>query len=133
MRESTAPGFETGSSPNTETEPDCARSRPIACLMSVVLPAPLTPTSPKTTPRGIARFTSDSAFAAPNRRDRLRISMTDRAVACSALMDESLGFTFVAHDLVAFVDEPLQLLDLDAHVVCVRQQRIDSLAQHAQA
>src|SRR5690349_8890101 len=134
MRESTAAGFDTGSSPNTETEPDCARNRPITCLMSVVLPAPFTPTSPNTAPRGIESVTPPSASAEPKRRERLRISTTGRVAALgSAFMGRSLLLVFAAHDFVPFVEELLQLFDVHAHVARVCQQRIDSLAEHAQA
>src|SRR5688500_17084306 len=44
--------------------------------MNVVLPAPLTPTSPKTAPRGTLRRTPSRATFAPNRRVRLLASIT---------------------------------------------------------
>src|SRR3954470_20472961 len=109
MRDSTAVGFDTGSSPNTDTDPACARISPIACLMSVVLPAPFVPTSPNTTPRGIDRLTSLSASVEPKRRDRLRISTTGRSAPFdSTLMGNSLLLVFGTHDFVALVDELLQ-------------------------
>ena len=52
------------------------RSRPRTCLMSVVLPAPLTPTRPKTLPRGTVRRTLSRAVLAPKRRVRPAVSMT---------------------------------------------------------
>ena len=61
-------GSETGSRPNTFTEPLCARSSPKTCLMSVVLPAPLAPTRPWTLPRVTDKLTDASAVLAPKRR-----------------------------------------------------------------
>src|SRR5262249_26482942 len=68
MRTSTPAGSAAGSRPKTRTVPLVARNRPRTCLMSVVLPAPLTPTSPKTTPRGMVSRTLSSATFGPNRR-----------------------------------------------------------------
>src|SRR5436305_2893977 len=79
MRASTPAGSATGSRPKTRTEPDWALSRPSRCLISVVLPAPLAPTRPKTVPRGRLRLTPSRASFAPNRRVRPRTSTTGSA------------------------------------------------------
>src|SRR5262245_43800275 len=68
MRAKTYAGSATGSRPKTRTSPACALNTPRQWLMSVVLPAPLAPTRPKTMPRGNVRLTSASAVVAPKRR-----------------------------------------------------------------
>src|SRR5262245_54670342 len=76
MRTSTPAGSAVGSFPNTRIDPSAARSNPRTCLMRVVLPAPLTPTSPKTVPRGTLRRTLSRATFGPNRRVRPVTSIT---------------------------------------------------------
>ena len=44
------------------------------CLMSVVLPAPFSPTRPTTVPVGTRKLTSSSANFSPNRRETFLIS-----------------------------------------------------------
>src|SRR5438046_6209342 len=55
---------------------DSALSKPRMCLLSVVLPAPLAPTSPNTCPRSTLRFTVSSASFDLNRRERSLMAMT---------------------------------------------------------
>src|ERR1051326_5907058 len=77
MRDRTATGSATGSRSKTRTEPLSARSRPRMCLMSVVLPAPLAPTRPKTCPGGRDTLTESRAVVVPKRRVSLDTLMTD--------------------------------------------------------
>src|SRR5258708_5406429 len=77
MRERTPTGSATGSRPKTRTDPLSALSRPMMCLMSVVLPAPFAPTRPYTPPRRKVSVTDDNASFAPNRRVSDEISMTE--------------------------------------------------------
>jgi hypothetical protein len=49
----------------TDTLPALARARPAITLMSVVLPAPFGPSSPKNSPGSIAKETPASAGSAP--------------------------------------------------------------------
>src|SRR5205814_449654 len=53
-----------------------ARSNPRMCLIRVVLPAPFSPTSPNTHPRGTSNDTSFNAAFDPNRRDKLVMATT---------------------------------------------------------
>src|SRR4051812_21559160 len=76
MRPSTPLGSATGSIPNTRTVPNSARHSPSRCLISVDLPAPFSPTRPKTEPRGTSSVTSASACVVPKRRDRLLMVTT---------------------------------------------------------
>ncbi len=48
------------------------------CLMSVVLPAPFSPTRPTTEPAGTRNVTSSSASLSPKRRETLLISTIAR-------------------------------------------------------
>src|SRR5207302_494864 len=68
MRTRTPLGSATGSRSKTRTDPVAALSKPRTCLISVVLPAPLAPTRPKTVPRGTVRLTWSSARLGPKRR-----------------------------------------------------------------
>src|SRR5215471_3388380 len=104
MRERTPTGSTTGSSPKTRTEPFCAASRPRMCLISVVLPAPLAPTRPYTTPRGTVSVTSFKAILAPNRRVTPVTAMTVSFMCTSLLCvgpEGSVALTQEVHDLVA--------------------------------
>src|SRR6266567_7689315 len=76
MRDSTPTGSATGSRPKTRTEPLSALSSPRMWRMSVVLPAPLTPTRPYTAPRGSDSLTESSAVRVPKRRVRSKTWMT---------------------------------------------------------
>src|SRR5882724_12288207 len=79
MRPRTPTGSATGSRPKTRTVPDSAFNRPRICLIRVVLPAPFSPTNPKTHPRGTYNDTSSSTVLEPNRRVRLVMAATDSA------------------------------------------------------
>src|SRR5712692_9178308 len=95
MRTRTPLGSATGSRSKTRTEPVAALSKPRTCLISVVLPAPLAPTSPKTVPRGTVRLTLSSATLGPKRRviSLIWITAVDESEAfavmvCPSLLDE---------------------------------------------
>src|ERR1700678_2983469 len=79
MRPRTPTGSATGSQPNTRTVPVSALSKPRMCLMSVVFPAPFSPTSPKTHPFGTYNDTPSKAVLAPNRRDNSVMATTASA------------------------------------------------------
>src|SRR5260370_40249970 len=133
MRARTPAGSATGSRPKTRTEPACARSKPRTCLMSVVLPAPLTPTRPKTMPRGSVRLTPTSAVVAPKRRVSALTSTTgsrsgDRlAIMGSFLLGLSL------HGLVTLADEANEFVQVDAQLAGLGQQGVGTFGQDAQA
>ena len=116
MRPSTPAGSATGSAPKTRTEPASALSKPSTCLMSVVLPAPLAPTSPNTMPRGNVRLTLSSAALAPKRRVRPLISTTGSR---GAIM-ESLLLGSRLHGLVALAHELNQFIRIDVHLASFR-------------
>ena len=60
-------GWATASTPATVMRPASGRSNPTICETSVVLPAPLWPSSPTTWPDGTRRWTSSLATTSPNR------------------------------------------------------------------
>src|ERR1700730_17771330 len=121
MRARTPAGSATGSRPKTRTLPACALSKPRTCLISVVLPAPLAPTRPKTMPRGMVMLTSSSAAFTPKRRVSALTSTTGSATAeTPAIMASFLlsvrgglhGFVAPAHELDGFVDAHIHLAGL---------------------
>ena len=57
----------TVSSPNTRAVPVAGRSSVVRMRMAVVLPAPLGPSRPNTSPGVMAKFTSSRAATSPNR------------------------------------------------------------------
>src|SRR5213596_4371139 len=79
MRAKTETGLETGSTPKTRTVPASARNKPKMCLINVVLPAPFSPTSPNTLPRGRYSDTSFNTVFEPNVRDRFVMATTASA------------------------------------------------------
>jgi hypothetical protein len=68
--------------------PVSVRHNPRRCLIKVDFPAPFSPTSPKTQPRGTMRDTSHNAFLGPNLRDRFLISTTS-GILLSTFLAES--------------------------------------------
>src|SRR2546428_8264562 len=78
MHPRTAAWSDTGSIPNTLTLPDSARHNPSRCLIRVDLPAPFSPTSPNTHPRGTASVTSFKDWLEPKWRDRFVTTATCR-------------------------------------------------------
>src|SRR6188472_1733502 len=134
MRDSTLTGSLTGSRPKTRTEPVWALSKPSTCRMSVVFPAPLAPTRPKTTPRGTARLTLSSARFAPNLRVTLWISIT-LSGECEPLANMASFLLATRHCrrdgwlhlFVPFVNELDERFGVDVHLPGFRKQRVHSL------
>src|ERR1043165_3634775 len=94
------------------------------CLISVVLPAPLAPTRPKTMPRGNVRLTLSRAVVEPNWRD------SDRISTISVLTDSPLlGARKSLHGLVALAHELDNLAHADAELAGFSQQRVDALVE----
>src|SRR6185437_2750539 len=144
MRESTFTGSSTGSSPKTRTNPCSALSSPMTWRMSVVLPAPFSPTNPKTVPVGSVRLTSSSAIFWPNRRVTLRISTAECATsargggeACGWIIGwsadiRSLLVRLRTHGAVMLPKQFDQFVDGNIHLSGLGKERIDPFAQHAQ-
>src|SRR6185295_1754775 len=100
MRDRTATGSATGSSPKTRTKPLSARSRPRICLMSVVLPAPLAPTRPWTAPRDMDRLTEARAVLAPKRRVSSDTLTTDSFIVEPQSPQAGMGLGPEPHGIV---------------------------------
>src|SRR6185369_8322686 len=109
-------------------------SKPRMCLMSVVLPAPLAPTRPKTTPRGKSTLTSSSATTAPKRRVSARTSTTGPAAweALSIMASLLLGARGRRHGLVALAYELEDFLHADVELARLGEQSVDALSQDLQ-
>src|SRR5215472_598499 len=63
-----------GGAPNSRTIPALGRRRPSSRRMRVVLPAPLAPSRPTTSPRPMTRSAADTAVNAPKRLLAPRVS-----------------------------------------------------------
>src|SRR5215471_14217328 len=126
MRERTPTGSTTGSSPKTRTEPFCAASRPRMCLISVVLPAPLAPTRPYTTPRGTVSVTSFKAILAPNRR------VTPVTAITVSFMGESL-LRIGLQSRVALTQQVYDLVAVESKLASFSNQRVDAFRHYAQS
>src|SRR5437870_8552267 len=61
-------GSATASTPSTSTRPAEGRRYPVITRMVVVLPAPLGPSSPRTSPAAMSKLTSSMARTRPKRR-----------------------------------------------------------------
>src|SRR2546421_9682244 len=111
MRPKTATGFETGSRPKTLTVPASARHKPRMCLIKVDFPAPFSPTSPNTLPRGTCSERLFNAVFEPNLRDKFVMETTDsakdgscirlpsrllaRPPACEVVLHQSANLIFI--------------------------------------
>src|SRR5713101_3125688 len=62
-------------SPSTCASPPESGSRPVSILMTVVLPLPLGPRKPKTSPCSTVKLTPSTAVKSPNRRTRFSATM----------------------------------------------------------
>src|SRR5688500_7788038 len=111
MRPRTDGGSATGSTPNTRTEPDSARQRPSRCLISVDLPAPFSPTSPNTLPRGTASVTSRRAFVAPKLRERFVTATTCSCTALPRMLRGAPLGQLVLHDAADLVFGQIERLE----------------------
>src|SRR5262245_56526223 len=97
--------------------------------MSVVLPAPFSPTRPNTDPAGTVRSMPSSATLSPNRRDSPSISTTvGNNSTRLAIMVSSLPMLRL-QDLVTLEDQLHDLLDPDVHLAGLGDQRVDPLRQ----
>src|SRR5262249_33809465 len=103
MLPSTRTGSATGFMPKTRTVPDSARSKPRMCLISVVFPAPFSPTRPNTLPRGTSNETSFKASFEPNFRDRFAIDTGDSGTLPPALLASSPDSQCVLHEAADLV------------------------------
>src|SRR5690242_398860 len=132
MRDSTLTGSLTGSRPKTRTEPVWALSKPSTWRISVVFPAPLAPTRPKTTPRGTVRLTLSSARLVPNLRVTLWISIT-LSGECEPLANMASFFLVTRHCrrdgwlhlFVPFLNELDERFGVDVHLPGFCQQGVD--------
>ena len=95
------------------------------CLMSVVLPAPLAPTNPNTTPRGTVRETLSRASLAPKRRFDPVIWMP----VLARLRMEDSWFGFVIDGLITLAQQFDDLVQLDPQVPRLDQQRVHAFGQ----
>src|SRR6266851_164739 len=133
MRTRTPFGSATGSRSKTCTDPVAARSKPRMCLMSVVLPAPLAPTSPKTVPRGTVRLTLSSATLGPKRRVISLIWIT-ASIEREGFSIMECPFTWTRlHGLVALAKETDDLFGADVHLASLGQQGVGALGENLQA
>src|SRR5690349_16406027 len=107
--------------------------------MSVVFPAPFSPTNPKTVPAGTSRLRLSNASFDPNRRVTSRI-WTAEAVSCWHSADCSTAMRLAAtmvsflracgnHGAIALVQQIDQILGGDIQLICLSKQRIDALNQ----
>ena len=119
VRPRTPTGSATGFRPKTATVPFCAASSPSKCLISVVLPAPFSPTSPNTIPRGTLKDTPLSAVFLPKLRLRLLISMTLSGMRV-VLLDSPASFP----------NELDQRFQPKVHLPRLSQQRVDAFGQN---
>ena len=96
--------------------------------MSVVLPAPLAPTSPKTIPRGSCDAHVIQRILSPNRRDSDLTSTT-----ASGTWTWRSWFHFSSgrrlHVLVALTDELHNFINADIQLACFREQSVDAFRQ----
>src|SRR5580704_17197335 len=133
MRPRTPGGSPTGSRPKTRTVPAWALSRPSTWRISVVFPAPLAPTRPKTLPRGTIILTRFSAALAPKRRVTSRISMTTSLVSSPCATMVSLLLMLCLHDLIALANQLDDGVGVDVHLPGLGQEGVDPLRQDANA
>src|SRR5688572_16973897 len=130
MRPSVPTGFAMGSNPNTRTVPDCGRSSPSTCLISVVLPAPLPPISPNTPPRGMDSETSSSAVLSPNRLVTRCSSITELVGVMGASMVSFLRGSSRREQIAPLLDQLEHVFDRDIHLLSFGQQRVDPLREN---
>src|SRR2546430_17482211 len=126
--------------PKTLTDPLSALSNPNTCRISVVFPAPFSPTNPSTVPAGTSRLRWSSANFDPKRRVRSWIctAMDELMRAGACAIAKSLVATMVSflraesgHCALALVKELDQGIRRDIQLLCFGQQRVDALGQYA--
>src|SRR5438874_2024886 len=103
MRPRTETGSSTGSIPKTRTEPVSARHSPRICLIRVDLPAPFSPTRPKTLPDGTLSVTSFNAGLEPNLRDSLLTATTGSCIFFPCRLAGAAACQFGFHEPAYFL------------------------------
>src|ERR1022692_2901543 len=81
--------------PATLASPEEGGNRVVSILIVVVLPAPLDPSKPKTSPALTNRVIASTAVNAPKRRVRALISRTTSLIRTSGLRPAASGRRFV--------------------------------------
>src|SRR5437588_5599646 len=137
MGPSTPAGSATGSRPKTRTLPPLGRSRPSRWRISVVLPAPLAPTRPKTQPRGTVRLTPSSARLGPKRRVKPRSSTTGSwATPFATPLLATIGSFLLGvgvHRPVALAEQLDHFVGAEIHLAGLAEQGVHALGEDAQA
>ena len=100
--------------------------------MSVVLPAPLAPTRPKTAPRGTVRLTSSSATVRAEAA-RQPLDADDRVGSAGAGRSWFISPWRVAAGLVAPAEQIEQFVQADVHLPGLGEQGVDALGEDSQA
>ena len=75
------------SPPSNSSAPSLGAYRPESTFISVDLPAPLSPTTPSTSPLATCKLTSRSAVIAPKNLDTLRACKMGAAVAWEGVIN----------------------------------------------
>src|ERR1700675_2254711 len=110
--------------PSRDASPEVGLRRPSSSLTEVVLPAPLGPRNPKTSPRGTDIERPASATVCPNRLERLTVWMAGEpaaapggaAAVCSITSVTSAGYNACSGQLVSDVDGVIALDGADDSV-----------------
>src|ERR1700694_4412476 len=112
--------------PSKDAWPEVGLRRPSSSLTEVVLPAPLGPRNPKTSPRGTDIERPASATVCPNRLERLTVWMAGEpaaaapegaaAAVCSITSVTSAGYNACSGQLVSDVDGVIALDGADDSV-----------------
>jgi hypothetical protein len=77
IRRRTSSGRVSTSKPATRASPALAASSPVSILIAVVLPAPLAPRKPNTSPAATSKLIASTAVKVPKRRVRPRTSIAE--------------------------------------------------------
>src|SRR5262249_55158371 len=110
-----------------------ARSSPSTWRMSVVLPAPLAPTRPKTAPHGTSRLTRSRATLAPKRRVSSRTSTTASLASRSRATMESFLLRGRLHERVALANQVHDHVGGDVHLPGFGEEGVDPLGEDPEA
>src|SRR5258708_12918491 len=104
--------------PSSQPWPEVGLRRPSSSLTAVVLPAPLGPRKPNTSPRGTVIERPASATVCPNRLERLTVWIAGEPAAapggaaspCSTTSVPSACYNACSAHLLSALDHPLPLL-----------------------
>src|SRR6266851_8409389 len=142
-------------SPSSHASPEVGLSRPSSSLTEVVLPAPLGPRNPKTSPRGTVIESPARATVCPNRLERFSVWMAGEpaaapfgaAAAVSSITSvTSAGYNACSGQMVSDVDGVIALDGADHSIndsvldpdharadagVVAQRQALDSLDRHS--